>query len=162
MTRNVVRSSVVLVVTVVLSSCSEPPSGDTVADYFAPPDAYPGPTWQRDGADVANSEINSIAGPEHCEWQDAVLMHIGWPLGTRASDARRARQFIRDPEGVIDPAAAKMSLQVAQLPVDAQDTRYRLGDLEVWSSPSESQAIYLRVGADVERWPRVDPPTGCA
>lgn len=139
----VVLSGTMIAACALVSCGVTPPSGDTVAEHFAPPDAYPGPAWARDGRDVHPSELNSIAGPEHCEWQDAVMLHIGWPLGTRAAAVEQSRQFVRDPEGIIDPAAAEASLQVPQLPAGARDTRYRLGDLEVWSSPTEAEAIYL-------------------
>src|SRR5690348_1760602 len=46
----------------------------TVADYFSPPQPYPGPTWTKDGRPVDGRELNSIAGPDHCDWQSAVMM----------------------------------------------------------------------------------------
>jgi hypothetical protein len=73
-----------------------------VADYFSPPQEFPGPTWSRFGHPVSGFELNSVAGPRHCDWQQAVMMHVGWPLGTVAKDITQARQYIRDPRGVID------------------------------------------------------------
>lgn len=138
------------------------PSTKTVADYFSPPRAYPGPTWTKDGRSVGSEELNTIAGPDHCDWQSAVMMHLGWPLGTVSKTADDSRQFIRDPDGVIDTKLRdKLGTGVA-LPADAKDTSYRHGELELWLSPSEPDAAYLRVGESVEHWPRADPLVACA
>jgi hypothetical protein len=133
----------------------------TVAEYFSPPSPYPGPTWTKDGRAVDGRELNSIAGPDHCSWQSVVIMHLGWPLGTVSRTSAEVRQFIRDPDGVIDPSLSNRLAIAIDLPADATDTGYRNGDLELWLSPSTPDAAYLRVGDDVERWPRADPVIAC-
>lgn len=134
----------------------------SVADYFSPPQPFPGPTWTKGGSPVDGLELNSIAGPDHCGWQSAVLMHLGWPLGTVSRTSAEIRQFIRDPDGVID-AGLRDKLAIAiDLPSDAEDTGYRFGELELWLRPSEPDAAYLRVGDDIERWPRADPVIACS
>ena len=134
----------------------------TVAGYFSPPQPFPGPTWTKDGRAVDGQELNSIAGPDHCEWQSAVVMHLGWPLGTVSRTSAEIHQFIRDPKGAIDPGLRDRLAIAVPLPGDAADTGYRYGDLELWLAPSVPDAAFLKVGDDVERWPRADPVIACA
>jgi hypothetical protein len=137
------------------------PTGQTVADYFFPPQPYPGPTWTREGRPVNGRELNSIAGPDHCGWQSAVIMHLGWPLGTVSQTSAEIHQFIRDPNGVIDQGLHdKLALHVV-LPPDARDTGYRNGELALWLSPADPDTAYLRTRTDIERWPRADPVVAC-
>ena len=75
--------------------------GTTVATNFASPPQYPGHAWQRNGHEVPPSEVVAAAGPEHCGWQSATFLTIGWPLGTQPETAEHARQYIRDPNGVV-------------------------------------------------------------
>ncbi|HZM83162.1 MAG TPA: hypothetical protein VFC19_46210 [Candidatus Limnocylindrales bacterium] len=148
-----------------LSGCSPPAAShtpkQTVADYFSPPSPFPGPTWTKDGRPVDGQELNSIAGPEHCDWQSAVIMHLGWPLGTVSRTSAEIHQFIRDPDGVVGKSLRDKLAIAIDLPHDARDTGYRNGDLELWLSPSDPDAAYLRVRGDVERWPRADPVIAC-
>lgn len=132
----------------------------SVADYFAPPELFPGPTWTRYGELVDGLEINSIADPEHCDWQSAVMMHLGWPLGTVSTTSDEIRQFIRDPQGAIS-AQLQAGLRSPDLPADAEDTGYRLAGLQLWLSPSDPGGAYLVSALDVERWPRADPLVAC-
>jgi hypothetical protein len=136
-------------------------SRGSVADYFSPPQPDPGPTWTKGGRPVDRRELNSVAGPDHCDWQSAVMMHLGWPLGTVSQSTAEIRQFIRDPDGVIGfGVRAKLAIAV-DLPDDVRNTGYRNGELELWLSPSDPDAAYLRAGDDVERWPRADPVVAC-
>ena len=132
-----------------------------MASYFSPPKAYPGLVWTKDGRTVDGRELNSFAGPEHCDWQSAVMMYLGWPLGTVSVTAAQARQFVRDPSGVINPELRDKLVLHASLPADARSTGYRHGDLELWLSPSNEDAAYLRAGDDVERWPRAGEGVAC-
>jgi hypothetical protein len=137
-------------------------SRGSIAEHFSPPQRYPGPTWTKGGRPVGGRELNSIAGPDHCDWQSAVIMHLGWPLGTVSRSSAEIRQFIRDPDGVIGFGIRDKLAIGADLPDDARDTGYRNGELELWLSPSEPEAAYLRAGDDVERWPRADPIVACS
>lgn len=137
-------------------------SRGSVAEYFSPPVRYPGPTWTRGGRPVDGQELNSIAGPDHCDWQSAVIMHLGWPLGTVSRSSTEIRQFIRDPDGVIKYGTRHTLAIAVDLPNDARDTGYRNGELELWLSPSDPDAAYLRAGDNVERWPRADPVVACS
>jgi hypothetical protein len=90
------------------------------------------------------------------------MMHLGWPLGTVSQTSAEIRQFIRDPNGVIDRGLRDKLALAIDLPADAQDTGYRNGELELWLSQSNPDAAYLRAGGDVERWPRAEPVVACA
>ena len=136
------------------------PTRQTVESYFTHLQPF-GPTWTKDGRPVDALELNSVAGPEHCGWQSAVMMHLGWPLGTVSRTVADIHQFIRDPDGVIDKGFRDRLRLHAALPADARDTGYRNRDLELWLSPSDPDAAYLRTSSDVERWPRADPVVAC-
>jgi hypothetical protein len=93
---------------------------------------------------VDGQELNSIAGPDHCNWQSAVMMHLGWPLGTVSQSTAEIRQFIRDPDGVIGYGVRDKLAIAIDLPDDARDTGYRNGEVELWLSPSDPDAAFLR------------------
>jgi hypothetical protein len=154
---------------VLISACGatpqiaqEPGSEKTVASYFSPPEAFPGPVWTKNGKPVDGRELNSIAGPEHCDWQSVVMMHLDWPLGTVAQNSRESRQFIRDPGGILEQGLREKLALHTTMPLDAAPTGYHLGQLQLWLSPSTPDAVYLRVGDDVERWPRAKDMIACA
>jgi len=51
----------------------------------------------------------------------------------------------------------------AKLPADARPTGYKLGNIEVYLSPSDQDhAVYLATSSGAERWPRANPFYGCA
>ena len=137
--------------------------GTTVAANFASPPQYPGHAWQRNGHEVPPSEVVAAAGPEHCGWQSATFLTIGWPLGTQPGTAEHARQYIRDPNGVVSQDLhARLGFH-ATLPADAQPTGYWYGAVQLYTSASNvDQSVYLVAGHDVERWPRSNPMTLCS
>jgi hypothetical protein len=141
---------------------TEPALG-SVATAFDPTPTYPGYTWARDGRSVSEFELVTIAGPAHCGWESATFLFIGWPPGTVAPNASQARQYIRDPRGVIQGPYRDLLEREANLPSDARSTGYRLGAIELYVSPSDQdQWIYLGSASNVERWPRSNPMTLCA
>ncbi len=134
----------------------------SVASAFDEPPPYPGYHWSRNGERAGESEITTIAGPDHCGWGPAAMMFIGWPPPAVAPTADRARQFIRDPQGVFGAKFRDGLRRGIQIPSDARTTGYRYGQLEVFVSPSDDGGIYVASPTDVERWPRSDPMTLCA
>jgi hypothetical protein len=151
-----------------LAGCSSAASQDgghtatSVAATFASPPAWPGHAWKRNGQELPSTEIVAAAGPDHCGWQSATFLTIAWPLGTQAQTADRARQYIRDPTGVVSQALhARLSFH-ATLPADAQPTGYWYGAVQLYTSSDVDQSLYLVAGHDVERWPRSDPMTLCS
>lgn len=135
----------------------------SVALAFDSPPAYPGYEWTRDGKTVPREEIAASAGPDHCSWQSATFLSIGWPPGTFANTAALARQYVRDPRAAINSSLRDRLATNVELPRDAKPTGYRLGVIEIYLSPADQdQAIYAVGPGGAERWPRSDPMTLCA
>ena len=135
----------------------------TVASIFASPPQWPGHAWTRNGHNVPPSEVTAAAGPLHCGWQSATFLTIGWPLGTEAQTADHARQYIRDPHGVVrHDLQAHLNFHPV-LPADARPTGYWYSSAQLYVSPSDADhVVYLVAGHDAESWPRSDPMTTCA
>ena len=126
---------------------------------------YPGSRWTDPQGQVVTSPeiLNVIQGPEHCEWDSAAMLHVGWPLGHESKDMSEARQYVRDPEGVLpeEPLRTSYDGDVA-LPDDAKSTGYRTPFMELWLGRDAKQAAYLVFSDHTELWPRTDPPIACA
>jgi hypothetical protein len=101
--------------------------------------------------------VTDIAGPSHCGWESARLLHLTHADGTLD------RQYVRDPLGVL-PAGSLLGRyeEGVEPPPDAFDSGYRAeGGLQIWFTESDT-ALYV-IGPDgTERWPRADEPIGCA
>jgi hypothetical protein len=139
-----------------------PPLGSVAAAFDQTP-AYPGYTWTRDGRSVSERELETIAGPAHCDWESTTFLFIGWPPGTVASGGSQSRQYIRDPQGVIRGSYRDLLDRDAKLPADAIATGYRLGAIELYVSTSDADRwIYVVGPTNAERWPRADPMVPCA
>ena len=73
-----------------------------------------------------------------------------------------ARQYLRDPRGVVRFNALDRFVRAADLPSDATGTGYRHGSIEIFISPSDQdRAIYVVGPEGAERWPRSEPKTLC-
>lgn len=135
----------------------------SVAVAFDSPPASPGYQWTREGRTVPREEVVAFAGPDHCSWQSATLLFIGWPPGTFASTASLRRLYVRDPQGAIDSSLRERLAMDITLPRDARPTGYSLGSIEIYLSPSDQdEAIYVSGPRGAERWPRRDPMNLCA
>ena len=135
----------------------------SVATAFDAGPGYPGYGWSRDEHGVDGAELRTIAGPDHCGWQSATMLFIGWPPGTAATTSASARMYVRDPQGVYGADTRERLVRNATLPRDAKPTGYRLGPLELYLAPSDQdEAIYVVAPSGAERWPRVDPMRLCA
>lgn len=126
------------------------------SEYGAAVDLGPG---RRAWVHAATGELlTDIEGPSHCDWQSARMLHVTDEQGTLA------RQYVRDPEGVFAdvPGLLDDYAEGVQLPADAIDSGYRTQDgLELWFTETDT-AAYVVTPEGVERWPRADPPIGCA
>jgi hypothetical protein len=117
----------------------------------------------RRGEEVPDSILVTYRGDEHCDWQSAVFLDVGWPLGTRHTTAADARRYVRDPEGLFPELLLAEFDGDAELPRDARFTGYRRGDAELWLSPTEAdRALFVVRGDVIERWPRTRDVLGCA
>lgn len=136
--------------------------GAALAAIFDSTPVYPGYPWVRDGRPVKPEELGTISGPAHCGWQTATFLNIGWPVGTLSTSSAQARQYIRDPRGVI-PTRPRTGLDLnVTLPSDAQPTGYTYGQIQIYLSPrDQDDALYLVGPTGAERWPRSEPMTLC-
>jgi hypothetical protein len=154
-------AAVVLAGTVAMAACT--PNTSSVSAAFDNPPSYPGYEWTRNGKPVRYEELGTSAGPNHCNWQSATILTIGWPLGTVSANAGQARFYIRDPKGVMQGTYKDRLVKNAHLPANARPTGYKLGNIELYLSPSDQdQSVYLATSAGAERWPRADPFYACA
>lgn len=87
---------------------------------------------------------------------------MGTPLGASHRKSR-ARSFIRDPNGILVGGKPSEAFDPhAQIPADAEDTRFRQDGLELWMRSGDDSVVYLVGDADVEAWPQVQRIPGCA
>lgn len=159
-------AAVMLTTVIAIAACTstqtQGPNPFSVGVAFDNPPAYPGYQWTRNGQAVPAAELEASAGPNHCDWQSATILTIGWPLGTSAQNAGHSRSYIRDPKGVIGGTYQQRLVKDAQLPATAKPSGYKLGSIELYLSPSDQdEAIYLVTPSGSERWPRADPTFGC-
>jgi hypothetical protein len=99
--------------------------------------------------------LTDIAGPGHCGWQSAQIMHV-------EEDGVLAKQYLRDPEGVFDQVPLRETYaEDVELPGDASDSGYRSPEgHELWFTESDT-AAYVVTPDGVERWPRPVEIIGC-
>jgi hypothetical protein len=135
--------------------------GRGVSQTHAPSD------WDRPWNDaeerlVHERIVSTEQGPEHCDWESAVFLYLGWPLGTRSKSADDARLYIRDPEALFSAYTAAPFEADARLPAGDRNTGYHLGDVALWVADDAGKAVYLVSGSRVERWSRATRPIACA
>lgn len=160
---------------IALSACTSTesplqPSGDasptTELETEFEFEPYPGSRWYGpDGGEISEDTnvINAITGPEHCDWQSGVMMHVGWPLGHDAGDSSETRQYLRDPEGVFPRENLMTRFDMdADLPKRAGYTGYRTDFMELWLDAKDEKAAYLVFADHTERWPRAAGTIACA
>lgn len=135
----------------------------SVASAFDPAPGYPGYRWSRDGREVGEFELTTIAGPSHCGWQSVTMMFVGWPPGANTMTFAGSRMYVRDPQGAYGAQFRDRLVLHATLPSDARPTGHRLGPIALYLSPSDQdEGIYVVAPSGAERWPRVDPAGLCA
>ena len=127
---------------------------------------YPGSRWfDPDGGEIPDESgvINAITGPDHCEWQSSVFLHLGWPLGHDAGDSSESRQYLRDPQGLFPGEQLESNFDGdVDLPRGAEFTGFQTDFMELWLTPQDgAEAAYLVFADHTERWPRATDPIGC-
>ena len=109
--------------------------------------------WQDgEGRRVPIGRLSSAAGPEHCDWQDIVFLHLG-------DDT-----FLRDTDGELRDFLRTTYSDSAALPRHAKDTGFEHDGRRLWLAADGSAAYLVAVedAGDVERWPAASEPIGCA
>ena len=100
----------------------------------------------------------------HC-FAGVVFLVVGAPVGAPFDlDDPAVRRYTRDPEGDLDSRDAPNPPPdlAAELPDDAVDTGFRLGDAALWIDDSDDAFVYVVDGEIVEAWPRDRRPHVCA
>lgn len=112
-----------------------------------------------EGRPVSPDQLIDLAGPAHCDWQDAHFLSLS---------TTEFSQYIRDPGGAIEgdnflaPDGSKLSFaELDGLPADAVFSGFRSNGRELWFAPGGEYA-YLRTLDGTERWPRASSPVLCA
>jgi hypothetical protein len=123
-------------------------------------------TWTTsEGETVSQEVLVAYRGDEHCDWESAVFLEVGWPLGTRRENSAGKREYVRDPEGLFQRELLSTFDSSATLPADAEATGYHTndGEAELWISPTQAgREVYVARGDSVERWPRAAKLILCA
>jgi hypothetical protein len=136
----------------------------TVSSYFDQQPPWTGKPWTRGSRTVGADEVAAIAGQSHCGWESVTFLVLAWPVGTKARNASEARQYVRDPKGIIGTSHVKgFWARNPIVPGDAVDTGYRYGAVRLLLAPSDSDFyVYVVAPRDSERWPRGNPPAVCS
>lgn len=105
--------------------------------------------------EITGEIISDIAGPDHCGWESARMLHVeiaGAPV----------RQYLRDPHGVFAGVdLLDTYTEGVELPDGASFSGYRTDDgLELWFT-AQDRAAYVVTPEGVERWPRARELIGC-
>jgi hypothetical protein len=104
-------------------------------------------------------------GHEHCEWQSVTFLDLAWPLGTIARyppNPDDYRQYVRDPEGLLNFSVVDVFGRDAQLPPGAMATGYHADGWELWiNEPEADRFVYVVHDGRAERWPRARDPIYC-
>jgi hypothetical protein len=125
----------------------------------------PTPIWyDADGRPLARDVVNAYQGPEHCDWQSAIFLELGWPIGTPGV-GDDSRLYLRDPKGVVPAGTWDESGELAdhgvrfasdvELPSDAVDTGIHNDEYRIFvSEPTADTEIYVLTADGLERWVR--------
>jgi hypothetical protein len=148
----VVRFFALFAIAVLLVGC-----GGRDYEVSASPPVSP---WDESWRDAEGSVVQDhIVGAGYAECVDAVLLSVGWPLGTPFKTVDSARTYVRDPDGTLKSVGSLE--RHATLPTSTRNTGYHLGDLQLWLGKDARETAYLVEGSKVERWPRLVEPVGC-
>jgi hypothetical protein len=148
----VVRLFLLFAVAVLVAGCGG-------RDYEVSP-SPPVSRWDKSWRDTEGSVVDGhVVATGYAECVNAVLLYVGWPLGTRVDSVDSARIYVRDADGTLETVGSLESN--ATLPKRVRTTGYHLGDVQLWLGKDARKAAYLVEGSKVERWPRFIEPVGC-
>ncbi len=126
-------------------------------EYASAPPPTSASQWNEGWRDAQGSVVrDDIVGTGYAECVDAVILYVGWPVGTPFDKVDSARTYVRDPDGSLGPLDSDATLLKG-----ARNTGYHLGDVQLWLGKDARKAAYLVEGSKVERWPRLIEPVGC-
>jgi hypothetical protein len=107
------------------------------------------------GRRVAVAKVQSVPGPEHCDWQDITFLHVG--------PGDPPDQYLRDAEGELQELLRTTFDANATLPERAEDTGFHHDGRRLWLDPRGMAAYLVALDDpdDVERWPAAKDRIGC-
>lgn len=155
------RAAFAFAVTVLVFVACSPQAVDLDAPLSADVEfePYPGVQWYAPGGEPVPEEskrINAITGPEHCDWQSGVILH----LRPEADD--ELKQYFRDPQRVFPQNNLMASFDDdVELPESASYTGYRTHFMELWLDENDDSLAYLVFADHVEQWPASDGVIAC-
>jgi hypothetical protein len=144
-----------------------PAPGECVAVPGSATDRSDEPDWRSSflpwtdtlGCPVRVDVVFEALGDAHCDFDDARYLLTGDPLGARFSTTAPPIEYVRDPTGAyVSDFLPDGFAEFPELPGDAVDSGFRLRDRELWTSPSDPAAIFIKDSQGVERWPRGNLP----
>jgi len=116
------------------------------------------------GCVVRVDVVHEYAGSAHCGRQTTRVLRTGDPVGVRWDypwPSGDGVEYVRDPDQAFgQPELTAGFSAIEALPADGIDTGLRSLGRELWVSPSDPDAVYIRDFDGVERWPRGAVP-GC-
>ena len=102
-----------------------------------------------DGQAVPREVARIRRGDSHCDWESVTILRLG------------QRQYIADPKRKIVPGPyADQYAASVPVPVDAVDTGYRSGKLQVFEA-KDMKFAYLSNGTTAQRLPVAAAGFGC-
>ncbi|GAA4704623.1 hypothetical protein GCM10023349_22750 [Nocardioides conyzicola] len=115
----------------------------------------------RDGRPVPTTDVTSSTGAAHCDWQDLTWLSVGQ---TNDVDRDVDQYLSGDDDGQLADFLSTAADDSATLPDDAADTRWRRDGRELWigEDPAAAYLVSLDDPTDVQLWPAVTEPIGCA
>jgi Immunoglobulin-like domain of bacterial spore germination len=116
--------------------------------------------WTDDqGQSVPEDVLTVYFGAEHCSWGDIVFLR----LGTNARTDQDAPTYIRDTTGELADLSRGTWAIVRDLPRGAAFAGIRTGAWELWTDPSDPDAVFLVNGDSgrIERWPALESAVAC-
>jgi hypothetical protein len=123
-----------------------------------------GPWTDIRGTQLPAGELHTFLGPsDHCDWNSATFLFIGRDDPVSGIPLDWYDEYVRNPDGLFTDLLADEFAVDIELPADAAFTGYSTPKLRLWIAPSISTAVFVEVGDESERWPRVegDDPILC-
>lgn len=106
------------------------------------------------------SEVYSMPGPEHCDWEAVTFLHVG--SGDPQYSDGEGTTFLGNPQDLADYVVWEYDAS-ASLPADAEDTglRHDGRQLHLGADGDTAYLVSLEEASDVEAWPRLKPGVAC-
>jgi hypothetical protein len=106
--------------------------------------------------------VDLSKGNRHCGWHEALVLTVGWPIGSEAHDISTMRWYVWDPNGTTSLALQGQAASSVDPPADIQATGLKNARFELFVAPSTADDfLYLRHNSTFDQWPRSRTPVIC-